>query len=174
MNHNLVSNTSLSISYIRPVPLELIPKGLKKDPDLSNEVIIKNQSNYANILFVLKNKSDTVVLGGINISTVSYNCGAIHISNLVSYYEGTGIGSYILNEVLRWLRKQAGYSLIFGNTAGDQNEFVPTFWKKNGFSQMMPENYINLRSENINIWIYKLLDSVETVPLLSLKKEVKK
>lgn len=153
--------------YLKPVPLKFKNKTYSK-----SRIRVIRKENVCFIYFLVTSTQPFEQdIGRITLSTVMNNCGAIHLSNLESNHKGAG--SYILNEVKRWLTL-AGYTLVFCNTAGEQNDFVPTFWKKHGFYQMMPHNYKNLRSDNTNIWLYHILDETAIIPKLTKKKGISK
>ena len=58
--------------------------------------------------------------------------------------------------VLDWLN-QARYTLVIGNTAGSQNEYLPFFYKM-GFVESNIK-YENRRNNHENVWIFKLLEN---------------
>lgn len=92
-----------------------------------------------------------LAIASVTISTVHYNCSALHISNFYSVPTRSGLGSYFLKEILKWARI-ARYSFIFGNTAGSQNMQAYPFFIKNGFIPL-GEEYVNPRSLSTNKWI---------------------
>lgn len=99
----------------------------------------------------------SICVASVTIATVNYNCGAVHISNLYAGdFPKCGLGWWLYNLVEKFLLK-AGYTFVFGNTAGVQNSLVPVF-EKHGWEQMNIE-YINERSRNTNIWMYKMIGS---------------
>lgn len=107
-----------------------------------------------------KESSPVLKIATICISSVNFNCGAVHLSNLNSYFTRKGFGDYLLNEVIDWCKK-VGYTIVFGNTAGDQNRYALPFFEKRGFKRMA-EPYKNIRSGNTNIWIHKLIKEEAT------------
>lgn len=121
-----------------------------------------NLSDTANVHLRLNYKGSTITLCSVTLTTVNYNCGAIHISNLYTE-EGHGCGFSwdLLDLVERWC-KWAGYTMVFGNTAGSyQNQLVPRF-EKLGYTKMGVD-YINSRSRNRNIWLQKILIDQDTL-----------
>jgi len=101
-------------------------------------------------------------VASVSLQTIPYNCGAINISNLYcSTFIQTGLGWHLLALVEQFL-KEAGYTFIFGNTAGAQNHLIPKF-EKIGWKQMA-ESYINPRSDNTNTWLYKIINDQTNLP----------
>lgn len=119
-------------------------------------------SDNSTVYLRLNYKDNTITLCSVTLATVNYNCGAIHISNL--YVEdgyNCGFSWDLLNIVERWC-KWAGYTMVFGNTAGGyQNQLVPRF-EKLGYTKMGVD-YINSRSSNRNIWLQKILVDQDTL-----------
>ena len=105
-----------------------------------------------------------LVLAGVTISTIDSNCGAVLLSNLYSDFHGAGFGTFLLDQVLEYL-KIAGYSFILMNTAGSTQNALGDhlFVNKYGFTPMAPGIYRNIRSGNINIWYFKYLNNVDTI-----------
>jgi GNAT superfamily N-acetyltransferase len=99
---------------------------------------------------------DSMRLGGVYLSTVEHNCSAVHISHLEAHIQG--IGKHILKAVEDWCI-YAGYTIILGNTAGNQNDYALPFFLKHGYKKF-GESYKNHRSRNENIWICKMLPNV--------------
>lgn len=101
-------------------------------------------------------KHYTFNLAQCSLSTVEYNCSAIMIANL--YCESpnrAGVGWWFLNLIEQWAR-YANYTLLIGNTAGsNQNNLIPKF-KNLGWVES-DINYVNSRTQNRNIWLYKVI-----------------
>lgn len=119
-------------------------------------------SNNATVYLRLKYKSNIITLCYVTLTTVEHNCGAIHLSNLcVEDGYNCRFSWDLLNIVERWC-KWAGYTMVFGNTAGSyQNQLVPRF-EKLGYTKMGVD-YINSRSRNRNIWLQKILVDQDTL-----------
>lgn len=101
----------------------------------------------------------------VSITTVNSNCGAIHMSGLTSpELVGLGYAKDLFELVLEYL-KYAGYTFLFGNTAGYQNNYVKKLesW---GFKRMA-EPYINPRSRQENIWLFKFIQTPPTLEEIS-------
>lgn len=95
-------------------------------------------------------------VSGLVLSTVQANCGALHLAQISTDFQRCGLGSLVLNEVLKWATT-VGYTMIFGNTAGrEQNTYALPFFKKLGFVQF-GKAYVNGRSGNTNVWLQKFL-----------------
>jgi len=137
-------------------------KDTLKDYYLYFKIEFSNNKREANIVLVFKHKTKVdhpeIQISGLKLATVFTNCGALHISNLRNNFQGQPEGTYfcylLLKEVLKFATK-AGYTFIFGNTAGYQNDIALPFFKRNGFIELI--KYKNKRSSNLNIWIYKML-----------------
>lgn len=123
---------------------------LPTDSILSLNIWKNAEESKAILTLKLHNRA----LANITINEVNYNCGAIHLSNLNSLYTENKLGTQLLKAVEEWCA-YAGYTIIFGNTAAGQNNLVPYF-KKLEYQEMMP-HYVNARSGNWNIWLYKNL-----------------
>lgn len=121
-----------------------------------------NLSDTANVHLRLNYGHSIITLCQVTLTTVNYNCGAIHLSNLnVNDGYNCGFSWDLLNIVERWC-KWAGYTMVFGNTAGEyQNQLVPRF-EKLGYTKMGVD-YINARSSNRNIWLQKILVDQDTL-----------
>lgn len=101
-----------------------------------------------------------IVLSSIQIATVNYNCSALHIFNLYSIPTRKGMATYFMNEILKWA-KFAGYTFIFGNTAGtQQNREALPFFQKVGFT-LLGSPYRNIRSGQHNHWIQYFINYYE-------------
>lgn len=111
--------------------------------------------------FTGTDKSDReFILSSIKIATVNYNCSALHIFDLYSIPTRKGMTTYFMNEILKWA-KFAGYTFIFGNTAGSQqNREALPFFKKVGFTEL-GNPYRNIRSGQDNHWIQYLINHYE-------------
>lgn len=104
--------------------------------------------------------TESIQLAQVTLSTVEYNCSAVAVSNLYTdYFYNCGLGWYLLDLVEQWAL-YAGYTLFIGNTAGiDQNKLIPEFKKKGWVESNI--NYVNARTRNKNIWLFKVLQEVE-------------
>lgn len=121
----------------------------------------KNNSS-ALISLLLPADINNNTLCSVQINTVEYNCGAIHINNLYSDLGySTGLAWMLLELVEDWCR-YAGYTLLFGNTAGYQQNQLVTKFESLGWEQWGP-HYVNARSGNKNIWLRKLIAFAEEV-----------
>lgn len=99
-----------------------------------------------------------VELASVSIHSVESNCSAVHISNINSHFGRSGLGSLLLAKVENWC-KHVGYTMLFGNTAGNlQNTRALPFFLKNGYTPMGQE-YANVRSRNKNIWFQKIINT---------------
>lgn len=118
--------------------------------------------NNATVYLRLNYGNNIITLCHVTLNTVEYNCGAIHLSNLcVEEGYNCGFSWDLLDLVERWC-KWAGYTMVFGNTAGSyQNQLVPRF-EKLGYTKMGVD-YINVRSLNRNIWLQKILVDQDTL-----------
>jgi len=97
-------------------------------------------------------------LASVTIHSIENNCGVVHISNFNSHFSRSGLGSLFLSKIEDWCR-YAGYTMIFGNTAGTlQNSRALPFFLKNGYTPMGKE-YVNVRSRNTNIWFQKIINT---------------
>lgn len=108
----------------------------------------------------------TAKLARITLATTYYNCGSIHVSNLYhsdGYY--THLAWDLLQHVEDWC-KWCGYTMLFGNVAGnDQIKLLPKFLDR-GWTEM-GVRYKNQRSRNVNIWLQKIIqnqDNIEEEP----------
>lgn len=113
--------------------------------------------DHAFIKLVVQAKDGYIVdLGGVELCTVNFNCGVIHLSNLFSNFRRKGFGTLILKEVIHWAER-AGYTLIICNTAGLwQNRAAGKLFKHVGF-KAFGRKYKNKRSNNTNVWLaYKM------------------
>jgi hypothetical protein len=96
----------------------------------------------------------------VTISSVPSNCGAVFISALEVWNKRAGFGTFLVKEILDWCYF-AGYTMVFCNTAGEyQNRVAGALFTKLGF-EPMGKPYVNYRSENLNIWMQKILRVVE-------------
>lgn len=91
------------------------------------------------------------------LNTLNHNCSAVQLTNFAVNFSRKGIGTMFMKIVLDWLYR-ARYTLVIGNTAADQNEYLPFFYKM-GFVESNI-NYINRRNNHKNIWIFKLLEKI--------------
>ncbi len=110
-------------------------------------------------LAVITLQSKNFYFGRITLNTVSANCGSLFISDLYVKYQRLGIGTSILKEVENYALK-AGYTMIFGNipkyhTLLSNNDPMRFFEKME--YKPMGENYVNVRSGNINRWFSKII-----------------
>lgn len=121
-----------------------------------------NLSDSATVYLKLNYKGNKITFCSVTLSVVNHNCGAIHLSNLcVEDGYNCGFSWDLLNIVERWCT-WAGYTMVFGNTAGIyQNRLVEQF-KKLGYTKMGVD-YINSRSGNRNIWLQKILVDQDTL-----------
>lgn len=101
--------------------------------------------------------------GRISISSVPANCGSLFISDLFTKYPHLGIGTHLLKEIEAYAL-EAGYTMIFGNVPKypnllPQNDPIK-FFEKMGYNPM-GEDYVNVRSGNINRWFSKIIQLPE-------------
>lgn len=102
--------------------------------------------------------SISIPLVEVTIHSVENNCSAVHISNFKSNFRRLRLGSLLLQYVEEWCI-QVGYTIIFGNTAGNfQNTEALPFFLKNGYTPMGQE-YVNVRTRNKNIWFQKIINT---------------
>jgi len=145
---------------------QLLSKQNSKFTDFLKEMDLKVTVNYfadnSRAIICLdgttpENKSS---FAKVTISTVEHNCSAILVSDLYSaYYYSLGLGWFLLDLIEQWAI-YAGYTLLLGNTAGsEQNLLIPTFKEKGWIESDI--QYINARTNNKNIWLYKVIANAE-------------
>lgn len=153
-NHELLKPPCLIFK-----PLVLSEKALKyfgkekQKPEFNINLQFDNSQALINI------ESNEKYFGRIALNTVNANCGSLFISDLHSKYQRLGIGSSILKTVEHYALL-AGYTMIFGNVPKYSQMFSTNdpmrFFEKMGYKPM-GEDYINVRSGNINRWFSKII-----------------
>lgn len=156
-----LQNTENKYSFFTKKRLIFPESILKKIPALG-------QANTSiQIIYFKDEHSATVYLHSGNyyiatctLSTVEFNCSAIMVANLyTAHYYNKGLGWFLLDLIEQWA-VYAGYTLLIGNTAGtEQNMLIPKFKEKGWIESNI--NYVNARTRNRNIWLYKVIADVE-------------
>lgn len=177
MNHTLINSTDSSSFFAEKVPkMNEIVKRLEKTTSslglrLQNKTripknleirVIKNSDcNSAFIALIIHTEvsgakhEHEYFLASCTLSEVNYNCGAVHLANL---YTGESYGSDIIWDFYKLIEDwciYANYTFIHGNVAGRQLTLIPKF--ENLGYKKMGKPYKNVRSGNINVWMYKLI-----------------
>lgn len=144
----------------------LIGKDLQKGDEITKVTLhiklIGLPHDYSKAVLHLKvhtkmyGKIDQLYIAGCELNTISNNCSAVQITNFSTQYWKKGLGKLFMNMILDWLNR-ARYTLVIGNTAATQNEYLPFFYKM-GFVESNI-NYMNRRNNHKNIWIFKLLEN---------------
>lgn len=168
-----LANTGKTRSFFNEKRLaitdEFRQKCIKKNPryaeffgdmKLSVTIYFYADAQKAHIHLTGNTATDFIHLAQVTISTVEYNCSAVSVSNLYGdFFYGLGFGWYLYDLVEQWAL-YAGYTLFIGNTAGiDQNKLIPKFEKRGWIQSNI--NYVNARTRNKNIWLFKVLQKVE-------------
>ena len=100
--------------------------------------------------------SQKVNLGSVTLSCVNSNCGTLHMSYLNSCYNGLGIGTSIMNQVLNFAQ-QARYTMLLFNTANNiQNQLAGVDFFEKHFKAERITEFQNKRSGNRNIF-YRII-----------------
>lgn len=142
---------------------ELIGKDLERNDKITKVTLyiklhgLPNELSraYLNLKINIKNYGfDERSLAHCELNTLNNNCSAVQLTNFGTHYWRKGVGTMFMKMVLDWLNR-ARYTLVIGNTAADQNNYLPFFYKM-GFVESNI-NYINRRNDHQNIWIHKLL-----------------
>lgn len=101
-------------------------------------------------------KLEQLYIAGCELNTISNNCSAVQLTNFETRYRKRGLSKLFMNMILDWLNS-ANYTLVIGNTAANQNEYLPFFYKM-GFVESNIK-YENRRNNHENVWIFKLLEN---------------
>jgi len=156
-----LSSTSDKHSFFTKERLVLPDKILKKTPELAKAKLTIQVRYYKDeCSAIVSLYADSACLSSCVLSTVEYNCSAVMIANLYcNLYFHKGLGWFLLDLVEQWA-EYAGYTLLIGNTAGtDQNRLIPKFKEKGWVESNI--NYVNTRTRNKNIWLYKVIAEAE-------------
>jgi len=144
---------------------ELIGKDLKRNDKITKVTLhikmhgLPNELSRAYLVLKVSTKNYNefeYTAARCELNTLNNNCSAVQLTNLVVNYSRKGVGTMFMKMVLDWLNR-ARYTLVIGNTAADQNEYLPFFYKM-GFVESNIK-YMNRRNNHENVWIFKLLEN---------------
>ena len=145
---------------------ELIGKDLKRNDKITKVTLhikmhgLPNELSRANLVLKVSTKNYSefeFTVARCELNTLNNNCSAVQLTNLVVNYSRKGVGTMFMKMVLDWLNR-ARYTLVIGNTAANQNEYLPFFYKM-GFVESNIK-YENRRNNHENVWIFKLLENI--------------
>ena len=152
-----LSNTADRNSFFTKEKLVLPDKILNKVPTLAQaNLTIQIYNHKEDCMRRIYLYADDKCIASCTLSTVEYNCSAIMVANLYTEnYYNKGLGWFLLDLIEQWAI-YAGYTLLIGNTAGrEQNNLIYKFKKKGWIESNI--QYVNARTSNKNIWLYKVI-----------------